>query len=165
MAHVSSDTLHDEEFYSPIRQKNFEKASLLVVEDQDDIWEILSYALSKTFPDITVHRTKTRKDTVDYINKAKGTPAALPKLILQDLYLPQPEKGFRLLNDLRVLLGYEQQIPILVISSSMDQKDIQQAYQTGASFYLVKPVSMGQWQNLCQSIRHFWWEQGVLPIY
>jgi CheY-like chemotaxis protein len=148
-----------------LQELNFNQASLLVVEDQDDTWEIMNFILSTVFPDILIHRTKSRKETVAYINKAKATPNGLPKLILQDLNLPERENGFSLLNDLRVLLGYEQQIPILILSASSEENDVRKAYQGGASYYLIKPDSLLDWRRLFQSVRQFWWECGILPIY
>lgn len=149
---------------STVRQHNFQQATLLVVEDQDDIWTIVRFSLAKHFPDVTLHRCANRKQAITYLTDCMANRAALPKLILQDLYLPQNEAGFGLLKDIRMLLGNQQQIPILVMSSSVDEADIRQAYHQGASFYIVKPQTINSWLSLTQSLRQFWWEQGVLPL-
>ncbi|SFD44223.1 response regulator [Spirosoma endophyticum] len=150
--------------YSPVHQHNFQKATLLVVEDQEDIWTLVHFSLKKFFPDVTLHRCANRKQVIGYLTNCLTNQTALPKLILQDLYLPQSAVGFGLLNDVRMLLGNQQQIPILVMSSSVAEADIRQAYQQGASFYIVKPQTMNRWLSLAQSLRQFWWEQGVLPL-
>lgn len=150
--------------YSSIRQHNVQQATLLVVEDQDDIWTLVRFSLAKYFPDVTLHRCTNRKQVTVYLTDCLTNRTALPKLILQDLYLPQKAMGFALLNDIRMLLGNQQQIPVLVMSSSVDEADIRQAYHQGASFYIVKPQTITSWLSLTQSLRHFWWEQGVLPL-
>ncbi|MFD2574141.1 response regulator [Spirosoma soli] len=150
--------------YSAVRQHNFHQATLLVVEDQEDIWTLVHFSLAKYFSDVTLHRCANRKEAIAYLTDCMANRIALPKLILQDLYLPQNEAGFGLLKDIRMLLGNQQQIPILVVSSSVDEADIRGAYYQGASFYIVKPQTINSWLSLSQSLRQFWWEQGVLPL-
>ncbi|UFH54294.1 response regulator [Spirosoma sp. KNUC1025] len=151
--------------YSPIRQRNFQQAILLVVEDHEDVWALLRFALTKAFPDIRVYRTSSRQDTIAFIQEGILNPAGLPKLILQDLYLPTKEDGLGLLKDIQTLLADYQQIPTIVMSSSINLTDIQQAYHFHASYYVVKPINMNRWLDFCQSLRQFWWDQGILPFY
>ncbi|GAB4021993.1 response regulator [Spirosoma koreense] len=150
--------------YSPLRHHNFHKAILLVVEDQDDLWAIIHFNLAKCFPDVTLHRCTTPKQTIEYLSQALANRTDLPKLILQDLYLPQHEAGLGLLENIRNLLANQQQIPVLMMSSSVEEADVRRAYRQGASFYIVKPQTMTSWFNLMQSLRQFWWDQGVLPL-
>lgn len=150
--------------FSPVRQRNFQEATLLVVEDQEDIWTLVRFSLAKYFPEVTLHRCANQQETIAYLTECLASGATLPKLILQDLYLPQNEAGFNLLKDIRRLLSNYQQIPILVMSSSADEADIRQAYHHGGSFYIVKPQTINSWLSLVQRLREFWWEQGVLPL-
>ncbi|NEU70496.1 response regulator [Spirosoma agri] len=150
--------------YLAIRQYNFQQATLLVVEDQEDIWTLVRFSLSKYFPDVTLDRCANRKEAIAYLTDSMANGTGLPKLILQDLYLPQSEAGFGLVKDIRMLLLNQQQIPILVMSSSVDEGDVRQAYHQGASYYIVKPQTINNWLSLAQSLRQFWWEQGVLPL-
>ena len=147
-----------------LRQHNFQEATLLVVEDQDDVWTLVRFCLASYFPDVTLHRCTNRREVIAYFTDRLSTGASLPKLILQDLYLPQRAVGFGLLKDIRMLVGDQQQIPFLVMSASVDEADVRQAYQQGASFYIVKPPTINRWLSLAQSLRQFWWEQGVLPL-
>jgi CheY-like chemotaxis protein len=148
-----------------LHHQNLQRATLLVIEDQDDLWTILRFSLTKQFPDVSLHRCARPEEAMSFLSGGIDGPLVLPKLILQDLYLPQRETGFRLITDIRSLLEGHQQIPILVMSSSVEQADVRQAYQQGASFYIVKPQTLPGWLTLAQRLRHFWWEQGVLPLY
>ena len=150
--------------YSTLRQHNIHKATLLVVEDQDDLWTIVHFCLTNNFPNVSVHRCTDRQDTMTYLTHRITSGDPLPKLILQDLYLPQNEDGFSLIDDIRMLLANQQQIPVLVMSSSVAQDDVRRAYQQGASFYIVKPLTVDGWLALIQSLHQFWWENGVLPL-
>ena len=154
----------DDTKYSPLRQHNLEQATLLVVEDQDDLWTIVQFCLTKSFPDVSIHRCANRRETIAYLTDQITNGAPLPKLILQDLYLPQKEAGFSLVTDIRMLLTNQQQIPIIVISSSVAEDDVRRAYQLGASCYIVKPLTLNGWLSLTQSLYQFWWENGVLPL-
>ena len=155
----------DQTNYSPFRQLNYQQTTLLVVEDSDDQWAFLQFALAKTFPDVTIYRATSRRATVAYIQEGLAGRASLPKLILQDLYLPDKKDGLRLLEDIRALLTDQQHVPTLVLSSSIDPRDVQEVYCHRASYYLVKPTTISGWLSQCQAIRQFWWDQGVLPIY
>ncbi|SFC87848.1 response regulator [Spirosoma endophyticum] len=85
--------------------------------------------------------------------------------LLQDLYLPDRADGLGLLADIHQLLSGHQQIPTLVMSSSAAPADVQQAYRAHTSYYLVKPLELSQWLNLCRSQYQFLRDQDVLPIY
>jgi CheY-like chemotaxis protein len=154
----------DDTKYSSLRRHNVQEATLLVVEDQDDLWAIVEFCLTKSFPDVSIHRCANRRETMAYLSDKIITGAALPKLILQDLYLPQKEAGFSLVNDIRMLLANQQQIPIIVMSSSVAEEDVRRAYQQGASCYIVKPLTVNGWLSLSQSLYQFWWEHAVLPL-
>jgi CheY-like chemotaxis protein len=154
----------DDTKYSPLRQHNLEQATLLVVEDQDDLWTIVKFCLTKSFPDVSLHRCANRRETMTYFTDRITNGGPLPKLILQDLYLPQNQAGFSLVNDVWMLLANQQQIPIIVMSSSVAEDDVRRAYQLGASFYIVKPLTVNGWLSLTQSLHQFWWEHGVLPL-
>lgn len=164
-SHPINPSQVDQTNYSPFRQLNYQQATLLVVEDSEEQWAILQFPLRKTFPDVTIYRTASRRATVSHIQEGLAGRISLPKLILQDLYLPRKEDGLRLLEDMRALLTDQQHVPILVQSSSVDPGDIREVYCHRASYYLVKPTTINGWLNQCQAIRQFWWEQGVLPIY
>ena len=155
----------DQTSFSALRQLNYQSPTLLVVEDQDDIWLLLTFFLAKCFPDVFIHRTANRADTVDYIRQGVAGQVSLPKLILQDLYLPERADGLGLLADIQQLLSGHQRIPTLVMSSSIAPEDVQLAYRAHASYYLAKPLELSQWLNLCRSLHQFWWDQGALPIY
>lgn len=139
---------------------------LLVVEDNDDIWMIISLILKRQLPTVSFHRVVNVQQTLDYLDKAIKQPQAFPKLILQNLYLPLLKDGLDLLEGIRAkLTAYSaQQIPILVMSSSDNPDDVRRAYQAGASSFYRKPTDIRQWDTYFERLRQFWLESVTLPI-
>jgi two-component system phosphate regulon response regulator PhoB len=107
------------------------KESLLVVEDEASILELLSYNLSKEGYDVT--EVTTGEAALD---RARSDP---PDLILLDLMLPGLD-GF----DVCRLLKGEQKtrhIPIVMLTAKGEEADIVTGLELGADDYITKPFS------------------------
>jgi CheY-like chemotaxis protein len=87
----------------------------------------------------------------DYADRLKYP---MPSLILLDLKMPRAT-GFEVLQWIRAHheLG---KIPVVVLSGSELQQDIQQAYDTGANSYLVKPLGFDALVSLVRSLDALW---------
>ncbi|HZV34142.1 MAG TPA: response regulator [Verrucomicrobiae bacterium] len=84
-----------------------------------------------------------------------------PCLVLLDLKLPR-------LRGLDVLAWIRSQescktLPVLVLTSSALQSDVDQAYQLGANAFLVKPSDIHELDNLVRLIRDFWLRANHFP--
>lgn len=78
----------------------------------------------------------------------------LPLLILLDLKLPR-------VDGLDVLARWKEHavsraIPVVVLSSSAEDRDIQTAYQLGANSYIVKPVAFDRFLEVAAQIELYW---------
>jgi len=77
-----------------------------------------------------------------------------PKLILLDLKLPRLD-GHELLkrikNDPRT-----SGIPVVVLTSSSEERDVMQTYEVGADSYIVKPVDFEQFTQAIRDIGKYW---------
>lgn len=94
----------------------------------------------------------------------KGVPPnqpAIPDLILLDLKMPGMN-GFDFLQELR-RDGTLERIPVVILTSSSSQEDIDRSYQLHANAYVVKPTGLDQFAQFVQSIRSFWLETARLP--
>ncbi len=147
-------------------KNNFQKAKLLIVEDNDDIWLLTRIAIRKELPELQLDRASTCEQALSYVTNCIEQDIPLPKLILQDLYMPNRDDGLRLLTAIRerLAVGAWPQLPIVITSSSFDPKDIQACYRCGASSYIVKPSHPAKQAAVYQALRNFWWETSVLPI-
>lgn len=78
----------------------------------------------------------------------------LPLVILLDLKLPR-------VNGLEVLAQWKmhtasQAIPVVVLTSSAEDKDIESAYKLGANSYIVKPVDFAKFLDVAAQIEIYW---------
>lgn len=78
----------------------------------------------------------------------------LPLVVLLDLKLPR-------IDGLEVLRRYKaherfRSVPVVVLTSSAEDRDIELAYQYGANSYIVKPVDFDKFLNVTQQIELYW---------
>jgi CheY-like chemotaxis protein len=78
----------------------------------------------------------------------------LPRLILLDLKLPR-KSGFEVLVWLRQQPKFYG-LPVVVLTSSKENNDIQQAYLLGANSYLVKPVGFDSLLDMIKTLNLYW---------
>ncbi|GAB3939716.1 response regulator [Spirosoma harenae] len=142
---------------------NFKNAKALVIEDCEDHWSFIKRAMERVLPEIALERAATLSEALTVLKGWANEEWEIPKIILQDLYLPTRQDGLQLLQQIKALGLQYSRIPIVVLSSSFDQDDIGQAYQYGASSYLVKPTIFSDWLTHVQELRAYWWETVTLP--
>ncbi len=84
---------------------------------------------------------------------------APPDILILDLKLPG-KSGFEILEWVR---GQDQlsHIPVIILSSSSQNKDILKSYRLGANSYLVKPVNHSDLINMVKSIKDYWFDINV----
>lgn len=81
-------------------------------------------------------------------------------LVLLDLNLPKVS-GFELLRRLKA--SEKRHVPVVVVTSSAAEDDIRRAYDAGASGYLIKPLSLRQYQELAGKLGAYWLQACCLP--
>ena len=85
-----------------------------------------------------------------------------PKLIVMDIKMPR-RTGFEVLQWVKGNGGPLRRIPIVIVSSSDNPTDINQAYELGANAYMVKPVNFKEVEHLFESITQYWGLQCAKP--
>jgi len=131
---------------------SFSRPVLLVEDNPVDIdLTKRAFALRKLTNPIQVARDG--EEALAYIPRWEaGEP--IPLLILLDLKLPR-------VSGLEVLAQWKAQavsraIPVVVLSSSAEDKDIQAAYHLGANSYIVKPVDFAKFVDVAGQIELYW---------
>lgn len=84
-----------------------------------------------------------------------------PDLVLLDLNLPGKD-GHDVLNEMRSEPELRR-IPVVVLTSSADEKDILNSYDLGANAFVTKPVGLDGWLEVVRTIEGFWFSLVRLP--
>lgn len=140
------------------------KPVLLVENDVEDI--IIArraYSQVDISNPLIVHRDVG--ETVDFLDDTRGSPVnsppLRPALILMDLNLPGTD-GFSLLNHLK---GSHDScyIPVVVMTTSNSQTDINTCYQLGANSYVIKPIKYGEFVDIMVTVMKYWFNTAQRP--
>jgi CheY-like chemotaxis protein len=91
----------------------------------------------------------------------KAFTVDLPQLILLDIYLPGGS-GLEALAEIKKSDSFRK-IPVIVFSSSNAPEDIEKSYELGASCFVSKPATTGEWCDKINKIGRFWIECGRVP--
>jgi|SRR6478609_4604116 len=78
----------------------------------------------------------------------------LPQLVILDLNIPKID-GIDVLNAIRTN-SKTKMLPIVILTSSKDQRDIEKAYELNVNAYVQKPVSYNEFTKTCEAIGAFW---------
>ena len=132
---------------------NSQNLSILLVEDNpvDVDLTLRAFKKQKSANNIVVAR-----DGEQALNQIElwDKGALVPTVILLDLKLPKVD-GHEVLKTLKSHPVYKT-IPVVVLTSSGDDRDISQAYELGANSYIVKPVSFEKFIEVAGQIELYW---------
>ena len=138
---------------------------ILIVEDSDIDYETTLRAFKKSNMANTVKRCEDGEEALDYLfqrNQYSDTESSpRPELILLDLNLPGTD-GRDVLEELKKDPKLKT-IPVIVLTTSSDDKDINKCYQAGANSYINKPVDLQGFFAAIQRLKNFWFEVALLP--
>jgi CheY-like chemotaxis protein len=129
---------------------------ILIVEDNDEDFDMLQLAFQAAGFTQPLPRCTDGEETLDFL--ARGPR---PHLILLDLNLAGLD-GREVLERLKADTGLRS-IPVIVLSTSDNPKDVQSCYQLGASAYLLKPVDLTRFERMVRLFKEFWLEFVILP--
>ena len=135
-----------------------EQQVILLVEDNADDEALTLRALKKN--NIT-NRVVVARDGVQAIDYLLGTgsyagrdPNDLPQIVLLDLKLPKLD-GFEVLTRLRAD-PRTKLIPVVILTSSREDRDIARGYDLGANSYVRKPVDFEQFVEAVRQLGLYW---------
>lgn len=130
---------------------------ILIIDDNDDDVEAALRAFKRTNLKNTIARASTGAEAITMLRERKVQPG----LILLDLNMPGLD-GRRVLA---ILKGDEEmrRIPIVVLTTSDDERDIDECYQLGANTYIQKPVDLDGLFAAIQRLKDYWFEIALLP--
>jgi CheY-like chemotaxis protein len=136
------------------------KSLILLVEDNDQDYEATIRAFAKVRMANKVHRCENGEEALDYLFRrgAFSDPikAPRPALIMLDLNLPGTD-GREVLAEIKQDLHLKK-IPVVVLTTSSDERDIEKCYQEGANSIIQKPVSFDRLVEAIGYLKNYWFE-------
>jgi len=132
---------------------NVNPVDIILVEDNPDDEELALMALEQNHLGNSITVLHDGAEAVDYL---LGPDAAShkPRLILLDLKLPKLD-GLEVLRRLKADVG-TQSIPVVMLTSSREERDLIESYRLGVNSYIVKPVDFDQFIQSVRQIGLYW---------
>jgi len=135
----------------------FEQIEILLVEDNPEDAEMTLRALRKRNLANQLHWVKDGAEALDYLfcraHYAGRDPARPPKLVLLDIKMPKVD-GIEVLR--RVKGSELRQVPVVVMTSSNEERDVVESYRLGVNSYIVKPVAFEAFLDTVSKIGLYW---------
>jgi chemotaxis family two-component system response regulator Rcp1 len=135
---------------------------LLLVEDNPGDVRLTQEALKESSMNVHLNVAKDGVEALDFLyHKDPFRNAPQPDLILLDLNLPR-KSGREVLSEIKADPKLKR-IPVLVMTTSRAEQDIQRAYQLNANCYITKPMDLDDFLRTVRAIEEFWLNTATLP--
>ncbi len=134
---------------------------LLMDDDPGDV-RLMQESLKKSKLLINMQTVENGQEGLDFLRK-KGPYAKVvtPDLVLLDLNMPIKD-GRQVLREIKSDVNLRK-IPVVILTTSQQEKDVVESYSDGANCYIQKPVDFEQFQNVVNQVSDFWFSLVKLP--
>ena len=142
-----------------------EQRLMLMAEDDDNDVFFVERALRQAQITHPVRRVRNGEEAIAYL-RGDGQyrdrdQFPLPQFLLLDLKMPR-KNGFEVIEWVRQQPGLKR-LPIVVLTSSREDPDVNRAYELGANTYLVKPVKFENLVEMVKALNAFWLDFAQAP--
>ncbi|HEX2649864.1 MAG TPA: response regulator [Burkholderiales bacterium] len=137
---------------------SYEEVEILLVEDNPKDAEMTQRALRKHNLGNKVHWVKDGAEALDYVfcrgeyaGRSMGRP---PRLILLDIKMPKID-GIEVLRQIKADERLRP-VPVVVMTSSNEERDVVDSYRLGVNSYIVKPIEFPAFLEVVAKIGLYW---------
>lgn len=135
---------------------------ILLVDDSLDDYEATVRALRRSGVANAIEHCTDGKQALDYLyRRGNYGDATAPGVILLDLNLPGID-GREVLVTIKGDAALKK-IPVIVLTTSSDERDVEACYRDGANSYVQKPVDLAGFMKAVQKLKDYWFEIVILP--
>ena len=139
--------------------------TILVAEDDSNDAFFLQRAFKKAGIATSLRFVRDGQEAIDYLSGeglyADRAAHPKPDLLLLDLKMPRMN-GFQVLEWVRHQPGLKR-LPVIIFTSSYEDKDINHAYDLGANSYLIKPHSSEDLTGVAKKVKQYWVDTNQIP--
>ena len=136
---------------------------ILLVEDNPNDVELTLHAFEKHKLANVIHVARDGQAALDYLAGIDGEDGGnpRPKVVLLDLKLPKVD-GLEVLREIRANEDLRT-LPVVILTSSREERDIVESYDLGVNSYIVKPVDFDQFVRAVSELGLYWLVLNQLP--
>jgi CheY-like chemotaxis protein len=130
---------------------------ILLVEDNPNDIELILAALSENELDTDVFIVRDGEEALDYLygqGAHESRPVENPRVVLLDLKLPKVD-GLEVLERIKADPDLKT-IPVVMLTSSREERDLLRSYNLGTNAYVVKPMSFKDFIEVVGEVGLFW---------
>ena len=135
------------------------------MEDNPNDAEMTRRALAKHNLGNRVHWVKDGQEALDYLLRegsySERAAEQQPKLVLLDIKMPKVD-GIEVLRRMKSDAG-TRDIPVVVMTSSNEERDVVESYRLGANSYIVKPVAFDVFLDTVSKVDLYWMLTNRVP--
>ncbi|WP_114418610.1 response regulator [Marinospirillum perlucidum] len=130
---------------------------VLLVEDEPADAHLVRLSFEEGRVMIDLHEVRDGVEALEYLRRQPPfTQAERPDLILLDLNMPRMN-GQEFLREIKADEALKS-IPVVVLTTSEAETDIQSSYHLGAAGFIVKPVDINDFIEQVQQLEHYWFK-------
>jgi len=137
-------------------------AVVLLAEDNEADVELTQLSIKQTGRPIELHTVEDGEQCMAFLRKqGRFIDAPTPQLVLLDLHMPRMN-GLEVLKAVRedVLLRH---LPVVVLTTSTNDVDVESAYARCCSGYIVKPMGFSDFVRVIDGVLLYWLSLCLLP--
>lgn len=135
---------------------------ILLAEDNEGDILLIQDSFSDAKVAIHMDVVKNGEKAIEYLQEKSSEHGLLPDIVLLDINLPR-KSGIEVLKFIKhaELLKH---IPVIILTTSSSEKDINEAYDNYVNCYITKPVSAEKFIEVVSKIEDFWISIVKLPV-
>ena len=137
--------------------KPYEEVEILLVEDNALDAELTTRALQQGGLANKLLWVKDGQEALDFLFRHgdySSREDTIPRFVLLDLKMPKVD-GIEVLKAIRTN-ARTRRIPVVVMTSSQEERDVAQSYDMGVNSYVVKPVDFNALAELARQAGYYW---------
>jgi two-component system response regulator len=136
--------------------------AILLVDDNGDDVTLTLWALRKSGITGEIIVARDGKEAVDLLLPTDGSAPVCPTIVLLDINMPRMSGP----ETLEVLRSYPatKRLPVIMLTSSIDDRDIIRSYDLGANSYVQKPVESAAFLEAAKALGVYWFGVNRQPM-
>lgn len=131
---------------------------ILIVEDSEDDFEATKRAFTKANLRNPIQHAFSGEEALTYL---QNDASAKPGIVLLDLNMPGMD-GRKTLEHIKQNIIWRK-IPVVILTTSDDERDVKACYELGANTYIQKPVDFDGLIAAIRQLKEYWFEIALLP--